>query len=60
MITVSDLEYKALKEAGLIKQKKKLQDPNFYNTKHRHFISEEPKVMKFLNAFRNKSMSEKK
>lgn len=55
MITVSDIEYKALKEAGLIRQKRKLQDPNFYNTKHRHFISEEPKVMKFLNTLRNKN-----
>ena len=53
MIAVSDMEYKALKEAGLIRQKRKLQDPNFYNTKHRHFISEEPKVMKFLQTFRN-------
>lgn len=53
MITVSDIEYKALKEAGLIREKKHLQDPNFYNTKHRHFISEEPKVMKFLQTLRN-------
>ena len=53
MITVSDIEYKALKNAGLIKEKKHLQDPNFYNTKHRHFVSEEPKVMKFLNGLRN-------
>lgn len=53
MIAVSNMEYKALKEAGLIKYKKTLQDPNFYNTKHRHFISEEPKVMKFLQNFRN-------
>lgn len=55
MITVSDIEYKALKEAGLIKEKKRLQDPNFYNTKHRHFVSEEPKVMKFLQGLRNNS-----
>ena len=55
MITVSDIEYKALKAAGLIRQKRNLQDPNFYNTKHRHFISEEPKVMKFLNTLRNKN-----
>ena len=53
MITVSDIEYKALKEAGLIREKMHLQDPNFYNTKHRHFVSEEPKVMHFLNNFRN-------
>lgn len=53
MITVSDIEYKALKEAGLIIQKRHLQDPNFYNTKHRHFVAEEPKVMHFLEGFRN-------
>ena len=52
MVTVSNLEYKALKEAGLIKEKRHLQDPNFYNTKHRHFVSEEPKVMAFLNKLR--------
>ena len=55
MITVSDIEYKALKDAGLIRQKRRLQDPNFYNTKHRHFVSEEPKVMHFLNTFRNRA-----
>ena len=55
MVTVSNIEYKALKEAGLIKEKRHLQDPNFYNTKHRHFVSEEPKIMAFLNKLRNKN-----
>jgi len=55
MITVSNIEYKALKDAGLIREKRHLQDPNFYNTKHRHFISEEPKVMNFLKALRNQN-----
>ena len=51
MITVSDIEYKALKEAGLIREKMHLQDPNFYNTKHRHFVSEEPTRLKSIMTF---------